>query len=45
MFKVFLYGLYQTFLVSFGVTLIAALASVLRPSHSPRETTVLAQAV
>ena len=30
-------GLHQAFLVSFGVTLIAALASGLRPSHSPRE--------
>ena len=30
-------GLHQAFLVSFGITLVAALASALRPSHSPRE--------
>ncbi|HLZ27640.1 MAG TPA: MFS transporter [Chloroflexota bacterium] len=30
-------GLHQAFLVSFVITLIAALASGLRPSHSPRE--------
>jgi EmrB/QacA subfamily drug resistance transporter len=30
-------GLHQAFLVSFAITLIAALASALRPSHSPRE--------
>jgi MFS family permease len=30
-------GLHQAFLVSFGITLVAALASGLRPSHSPRE--------
>jgi EmrB/QacA subfamily drug resistance transporter len=30
-------GLHQAFLVSFGITMIAALASALRPSHSPRE--------
>jgi EmrB/QacA subfamily drug resistance transporter len=30
-------GLHQAFLVSFGITLIAALASAFRPSHSPRE--------
>jgi MFS family permease len=30
-------GLHQAFLVSFGITVIAALASALRPSHSPRE--------
>jgi EmrB/QacA subfamily drug resistance transporter len=30
-------GLHQAFLVSFGITLIAALASALRPAHSPRE--------
>src|SRR5205823_11404585 len=35
-------GLHQAFLVSFGITLVAALASALRPSHSPRE--VAAQA-
>jgi MFS family permease len=32
-------GLHQAFLVSFAITLIAALASALRPSHSPRELT------
>jgi EmrB/QacA subfamily drug resistance transporter len=30
-------GLHQAFLVSFVITLVAALASGLRPSHSPRE--------
>jgi MFS family permease len=30
-------GLHEAFLVSFGITLVAALASALRPSHSPRE--------
>ena len=30
-------GLHQAFLVSFGITLVAALASALRPAHSPRE--------
>jgi MFS family permease len=30
-------GLHQAFLVSFAITLIAAVASVLRPAHSPRE--------
>lgn len=30
-------GLHQAFLVSFAITLVAALASALRPSHSPRE--------
>jgi EmrB/QacA subfamily drug resistance transporter len=30
-------GVHQAFLVSFVITLIAALASGLRPSHSPRE--------
>ena len=30
-------GLHQAFLVSFGITIVAALASALRPSHSPRE--------
>jgi EmrB/QacA subfamily drug resistance transporter len=30
-------GLHQAFLVSFGITLLAALASAFRPSHSPRE--------
>jgi len=35
--RAFEQGLHQAFLVSFGVTLIAALASGLRPSHSPRE--------
>jgi hypothetical protein len=30
-------GLHQAFLVSFAITLIAALASALRPSHSSRE--------
>jgi hypothetical protein len=30
-------GLHQAFLVSVGITLVAALASGLRPSHSPRE--------
>ena len=32
-------GLHQAFLVSFGITLVAALASALRPAHSPRELT------
>jgi hypothetical protein len=30
-------GLHQAFLVSVAITLVAALASGLRPSHSPRE--------
>jgi MFS family permease len=30
-------GLHQAFLVSFVITLVAAAASALRPSHSPRE--------
>ena len=30
-------GLHQAFLVSVAITLVAALASALRPSHSPRE--------
>jgi MFS family permease len=30
-------GLHQAFLVSFGITLVAALVSALRPAHSPRE--------
>ena len=38
-------GLHQAFLVSFGITLIAALASALRPSHSTREAAALVQAV
>jgi transposase InsO family protein len=29
-------GVHQAFLVSFGITLVAALASALRPAHSPR---------
>jgi EmrB/QacA subfamily drug resistance transporter len=37
-------GLHQAFLVSFGITLIAALASGLRPSHSPREAAAAAAA-
>jgi cbb3-type cytochrome oxidase subunit 3 len=36
-------GLHQAFLVSFAITLIAALASALRPSHSPREAAAAAQ--
>jgi EmrB/QacA subfamily drug resistance transporter len=32
-------GLHQAFLVSFAITLVAALASAFRPSHSPRELT------
>ncbi|MCA1644164.1 MAG: MFS transporter [Chloroflexi bacterium] len=40
----FEHGLHQAFLVSFGITLIAALASGLRPSHSPREAAALAAA-
>jgi EmrB/QacA subfamily drug resistance transporter len=35
--RAFEQGLHQAFLVSFGITLVAALASALRPSHSPRE--------
>jgi hypothetical protein len=30
-------GVHEAFLVSFGITLVAALASALRPSHSTRE--------
>ena len=37
-------GMHQAFLVSVGITLIAALASVLRPSHSPREAAAQAAA-
>jgi EmrB/QacA subfamily drug resistance transporter len=37
-------GLHEAFLVSFGITLIAALASALRPAHSPREAAAQAQA-
>ena len=33
-------GLHQAFLVSFGITVVAVLASALRPSHSPREMAV-----
>ncbi|MBV9322578.1 MAG: MFS transporter [Chloroflexi bacterium] len=36
-------GLHQAFLVSFGITLVAALASALRPAHSPREAAAQAQ--
>ncbi len=36
-------GLHQAFLVSFGITLVAALASALRPAHSPREAAARAQ--
>jgi EmrB/QacA subfamily drug resistance transporter len=35
--RAFEQGLHQAFLVSFAITLVAALASGLRPSHSPRE--------
>jgi EmrB/QacA subfamily drug resistance transporter len=35
--RAFEQGLHQAFLVSFGITIVAALASALRPSHSPRE--------
>jgi EmrB/QacA subfamily drug resistance transporter len=35
--RAFEQGLHQAFLVSFGITIIAALASALRPSHSPRQ--------
>ncbi len=35
--RAFEQGLHQAFLVSFGITLVAALASGLRPAHSPRE--------
>jgi EmrB/QacA subfamily drug resistance transporter len=35
--RTFEQGLHQAFLVSFGITLIAALASALRPAHSPRQ--------
>ena len=30
-------GVHEAFLVSFGITLVAALASALRPSHSTGE--------
>jgi hypothetical protein len=30
-------GLHEAFLVSVGITLLAALASAFRPAHSPRE--------
>jgi hypothetical protein len=42
--RAFELGLHQAFLVSFGITLIAALGSALRPAHSPREAAALAQA-
>ena len=35
--RAFEQGLHQAFLVSFGITLVAALASARRPSHSSRE--------
>src|SRR5438132_14353805 len=35
--RAFEQGLHQAFLVSFGITVVAVLASALRPSHSPRE--------
>ena len=38
--RAFEQGLHQAFLVSFGITVVAALASALRPSHSPREMAV-----
>jgi EmrB/QacA subfamily drug resistance transporter len=41
--RAFEQGLHQAFLVSFGITLVAAAASALRPAHSPRE--AAAQAV
>jgi cbb3-type cytochrome oxidase subunit 3 len=36
-------GLHTAFLVSFAITLVAALASALRPAHSPREAAARAQ--
>jgi EmrB/QacA subfamily drug resistance transporter len=41
--RAFEQGLHQAFLVSFGITLIAALASGLRPAHSPREAAAAAE--
>jgi MFS family permease len=41
--RAFEQGLHSAFLVSFGITLIAALASALRPAHSPREAAARAQ--
>jgi EmrB/QacA subfamily drug resistance transporter len=41
--RAFEQGLHQAFLVSVGITLIAALASALRPSHSPRELAAAAE--
>jgi len=35
--RAFEQGLHQAFLVAFGITVVAALASALRPTHSPRE--------
>lgn len=41
--RAFEQGLHHAFLVSFGITLVAALASALRPAHSPREAAARAQ--